>query len=251
MNKIRYYIEMFKTLKADNVKTVVNDLERIKKEFDQIYFEAVEDKEISDYRLYLLKRKTTLLTDLASSKIIEYTNFTTDLKKVAKLFAVVSVISLLALAGIFFATGINFLLVVYIFLKLFDLKMIPVKRSINETRDYVKDMSIEMKNTQNNCVTFLTKKIERNSLKKVDAIDNPDIKYELNAVDFITEVLEKGRIPLMDNLDPKTMDIVIKMLQHELHSNEADLKELLNLAINDISQENLLSGVYRVREKKE
>ena len=254
MNKIKYYIEAYKNLKVENIETVVKQLEEIKYELEQIYYEAVSDKELSDYRLYLLNRKRTLLTELSVNKVEEYAKFVNDVSKISKIFGVLLITLLLSLTAIMFATGINLIILVFILSRIFDYKISSVKTCLNETKDTVKELTLEIKPIHRNCITFLDKKVCDNTIKKIDIIaekaDDPEVSIHLNASKMIKEWLALGFDKRKEYPAPE-LECATKILQFELGTEEDDLEKLILLAKEEISKENLLSRVYRVREKKE
>lgn len=214
----------------DKVLEIKENIESVKDEFDMMYDELLSNKNFSQFKIDLFLKKIELLTNKYSGFINEYLNLTNiTSEKVVKVSKIgdISTKCLLAItiAIVIFNAGVGILLALLGVALCYSLIKYEKNTKENITKRYeeIKDLSYKMNILGSNCTGQIKKKCEE-SYEKVVSVSNIEMTL---ANTIIMEYISTGNLLLSEGT---ILDLVIKILQDDLKSDETDLKILLDMA---------------------
>lgn len=241
LDYFRRVIKLFKDTKKEKLNSTIDDLGSIKENINVIFDEVVSNKEFSQFRLDLLNRKVCLLQGKQANVEHAYKEYGENLFSLKKELSLIILLMyvfgllLIPLLGVYSSLLI---IVINNIIRHYEYKINDEYTNIKA--DYEK-LIREINNTTTSCSNFIYNKISlyQNGISEENA-KTPEIM----ANELIANYIEHGTI---NNASKEVWEYAITILQFELHTNETDIRVLLESAREKISENNLNEELTRTR----
>ena len=217
-----------------NKEELYKEIDGVEQQISRIYFDIMDQSEISPYKKCLLEEKLNLLTMKLESVIFAITfinhNETQELRKKLKRTGILSILVLILM---FINPLIALPLNLYTMHRLMKLKDQLFNKKDEERAKEVEQQLRTIKIIAQNCDTFMTSKYKKREERILEESIISDINHA-NAI--LGNILYTGKII---ELPDEIKFYVIKMLQDDLETKEESLEELVKMAREKMSIETL------------
>ncbi|MBE6156894.1 MAG: hypothetical protein E7161_04015 [Firmicutes bacterium] len=235
-------------------KNILDEREQViskaEAKFYEIYSEIMDASELSVYQSEMLSNKMIILATELSEYMDAYNKYLADLKKkMQKSYSIFLLVTLISCA-LLYVTPYFTLLIQFISLMI-TLNARKKYQSVRNASSNSFDQRLdELYNTITNCTTFF--EVKDNKREKRIAELDPVSKLEFTmACDFLQQFLNAEDVTSLlielKGYDISIKNILLKMLQEDLHMDSDNLEELLNVARTKVAMENLESELKLCR----
>ena len=223
------------------------ELESVEKDLGECFTNIMNNEELSYYKGVLLAFKVNLLQLKQYTIGLNINNIdlklNEDKKKIIIMHIMMYLVSIITFFN-FWPLGIFSFIYSYKTSKKTQNNLASIQTMFNKSRELFDKCDRIAKN----CQTFIDKKLEVGAERFNEKINNKEV------IDLEPYYYAQNLIDLYVNFDklietnPEIEEIVVKMLQSDLETEECDFMTLLNMAKNKISEDKILEKKLKSEE---
>lgn len=207
----------------------IQKIDDIEKELDKIFDIVTSEKNISSYKSMLLTTKLSILKDALDNIILSLMQESIiNIYNVLKYQKINLILFILAFVLVFVYPlgGLSLNLISWMMKFKIDKKMALARDDMQKVES-LSERSNEMTVTFDNCYRFLEARTNYEIKAKEDEINDLELK-KIQLANDVIQISVMGEFN--DSIPQEIQDIMKKMLQDDLQTDEQDLEKLINMA---------------------